>query len=84
MSRFAKFLDKRFKTKEDDLGAPSIIIVEGVEKNVVMSLDRVRMKTAMVKFLIEKMALSNEMASKEADEYVEGKYKVYKEFILNL
>jgi hypothetical protein len=84
MSRFAKFLDKRFKTKEDDLGAPSIIIVEGVEKNVVMSLDRVRMKTAMVKFLIEKMALSNEMASKEADEYVEEKYKVYKEFILNL
>lgn len=84
MSKFAKFLDKRFETKEDSMGIPSIIIVEGTEQHLVQSLDRVRMKTAMRNFLVEKVALSDENARKESESYVESKYKEYMDFVMKL
>ena len=84
MNRFGKFLVKKFKVVEDSMGIPSIINVAGVDKSLVVSLDRVKMKGAMMKFLVEKVALTDEQAMKEAENYVEDKYKEYMDFVMNL
>jgi hypothetical protein len=84
MSRFAKFLEKRFKTKEDSMGIPSIIIVEGAEQNLVQSIDRNKMKNSMMNFLMKKVALSSENAKNESESYIETKYKEYMEFVMKL
>tara|TARA_B110000211_G_C13772454_1_gene418118 strand:- start:9 stop:263 length:255 start_codon:yes stop_codon:yes gene_type:complete len=84
MNRFAKFLEKKFKVVEDTMGIPSIINVDGSERSLVVSLDRVRMKSAMMQFLVEKVALQDSDATAEAENYVERRYKEYMEFVMKL
>jgi hypothetical protein len=84
MNRFAKFLEKKFKVIDDKMGIPSIINVDGSEKSLVVSLDRVRMKAAMMKFLVEKVALQDSDAMNEAENYVETRYKEYMDFVMKM
>jgi len=84
MSRFAKFLAKRFKVIEDSMGIPSIINVDGFDKSLVLSLDRVRMKHAMIYFLVEKVALTESDAMVQAEIYVENRYKEYMDFVMKM
>ena len=84
MSRFAKFLAKRFKVIEDSMGIPSIINVDGFDKSLVLSFDRVRMKHAMIYFLVEKVALTESDAMVQAEIYVENRYKEYMDFVMKM
>ena len=84
MIRFAKFLDKQFKVKNDEMGVPSIIIVDGKEKSLVLSVDRHYMLIAMSKFLSVKLVLTDDMSKVESNAYIDGKYKEYMDFVMNL
>jgi hypothetical protein len=84
MSKFSKFLEKRFKTKQDSMGIPSIIVVEGVDQHLVQSIDRNIMKSVMVKFLMDKVALTDEIAVNEAESYIDSRYKEYMNFVMSL
>ena len=84
MNRFAKFLTKRFKVKEDSMGIPSIINVDGYDQSLVFSLDRVRIKKAMINFLVEKVALTESDAMGQAEIYVENRYKEYMDFVMKM
>ena len=84
MNRFAKFLEKQFKVEKDKLGIPSIIIVEGVERSLVQSIDRKSMLRVMSHFLNEVVALSYEKSNEEAQKYIDLKYQEYMDFVMKL
>jgi hypothetical protein len=84
MNRLEKYLENEFKVENDNMGIPSIIMVDGNEKSLVQSYDRKHMRFAMIKYLEEMLALQNDMATKIADDYLEKKYKEYMDFVLSL
>jgi hypothetical protein len=84
MNRLEKYLENEFKVENDKMGIPSIIMVDGDQKSLVQSIDRNRMRFAMIKYLEEMLALQNDMATKIADDYLEKKYKEYMDFVLSL
>jgi hypothetical protein len=84
MNKLEKYLEKQFKVENDKLGIPSIIIVEGVERSLVQSIDRKRMFDVMKRYLIDMLALSEEKGAEITNGYIDRKYKEYMDFVLNL
>jgi hypothetical protein len=84
MSRFAKFLEKKFKVQSDNMGIPSIIIVDGEEQNLIQSIDRKRMLSSMTLYLINTAALPEDMAKQTANDFLDTKYKEYMDFVMKL
>ena len=62
----------------------SIIIVEGVERSLVQSIDRKSMLRVMSHFLNEVVALSYEKSNEEAQKYIDLKYQEYMDFVMKL
>jgi hypothetical protein len=84
MNRLEKHLESQFKVENDDMGIPSIIVVDGKVQSLVQSIDRKQMLFAMKKYLLGMLALQEDMASKIANDYLDRKYKEYMDYVLNL
>lgn len=84
MNRLEKHLESQFKVENDDMGIPSIIVVDGKVQSLVQSIDRKHMLHAMKKYLLGMLALQEDMASKIANDYLDRKYKEYMDYVLNL
>ena len=76
MDRFTKFLEKRFKLENDDMGIPSIIIIGGVNMSLTQSIDRKRILTDMRDDLIDYMVLPKDMADSFAIKITEARAKI--------
>ena len=83
MNKVERFLNSIYPVKTDQYGVPSIIVVEGVEKTLVQSIDRKGMLTTLSKSLISKMGFSVEESKKLSQNYLDTKYGEYVKFLLN-
>lgn len=84
MNKLEKHLELQFKVENDDMGIPSIILVDGKVQSLVQSIDRKQTLFVMKKYLLGMLALQEDMASKIANDYLDRKYKEYMDYVLNL
>lgn len=84
MSNIDKYLTKKFKVENDKLSIPSIIVIEGVERSLVQSMDRTHILRHMTKYLIDVVAIPKEMAETMAKKYLDSKYQEYINKVLSL
>jgi hypothetical protein len=84
MNRLEKYLEKQFKVENDKLGIPSIIIVEGVERSLVQSIDRKRMFDVMKRYLMDTLALTEEMGIEITESFLDRKYCEYMDFVMKM
>lgn len=84
MNKILVFLEKKFKTQNDKMGIPSIILINGVEKSLIHSIDRKKIVTEMKIFLMDYLVLTEDVAKTISTNYLENKYKEYRNYVLNL
>ena len=80
-----KYMDKFFKTCDDSMGIPSIIIIDNKNYNLTSSIERHHLRKVMVNCLKNSPHYFDESESiKISDDYVEFKYNHLKKIILSL
>jgi hypothetical protein len=81
---FIKYINAVYPIVEDEMGLPSIVLIDGYKYKLTCSIDRYHFRKVITKYLKEKHFFSDETAQKGGELYCETKYNEYKEVVLNL
>ncbi len=84
MNTIIKYVDRSYPILDDEMGLPSMIIIDGTKYKLTCSIDRHHFRKIIESCLIKEHMFSVEDARQMSELYCEKKYDDYKKVVLQL